>query len=132
MHIIERSAELIKSISNYGHEIYAKIIHYFGLTAAAGGVGTGVANDTYTDRLFSGVGAWSIQDWYAVVGIIGGILLAIQTLSNIYWGWKEKKLRHQRLQKTNNPSDAAIEEAANKLIETIAKNQEAVQNEQKK
>ena len=111
---------IAKSISDHGNEAAAKFIHYIGVVSVGGGVTTGVVNDTYTSKILSPE-LWTISDFAAIVGAIGGVTLIVQNIVNIWFAVQEKRLKIKRMQKTQ---DEKLTELGDKIIEELARRQE--------
>lgn len=76
--------ELLHGISDAGNVIASKITTWFGVASISTGATLGVVNDTVAKVSGSG-GEWTLQDYAAVVALVGGITLVIKNVVDIYY-----------------------------------------------
>lgn len=74
---------IVNAISDYFDTLLSKILYAFGVGSVGTGASIGIANGSFTDRLFdlNNIG-W--EEIAAIVSIIGGISIIIQVAVNVY------------------------------------------------
>lgn len=85
---MSRASHLINNllhwISDAGNVIAAKITTWFGVASISTGATLGVVNDTAAKVAGSGA-EWTLQDYAAVVAVVGGITLVVKNVVDIYY-----------------------------------------------
>jgi hypothetical protein len=76
-------------MSDAGNVIASKLTTWFGVASISTGATLGVVNDTAAKVAGSGVD-WTIQDYAAIVALIGGVTLVIKNSVDIYYRIKSK------------------------------------------
>jgi hypothetical protein len=82
-------SDLLHGMSDAGNVIASKITTWLGVASISTGATLGVVNDTAAKVAGSGV-EWTLQDYAAVVAVVGGITLVIKNLVDIYYRIKSK------------------------------------------
>lgn len=76
--------DLLHGMSDAGNVIASKITTWFGVASISTGATLGVVNDTAAKVAGSGA-EWTLQDYAAIVALIGGITLVIKNVVDIYY-----------------------------------------------
>lgn len=82
--------EFLHGISDAGNVIASKITTWFGVASISTGATLGVVNDTVDKIASSEPAIWTLQDYAAIVAMIGGITLIIKNAVDIYFRVKSK------------------------------------------
>lgn len=82
--------ECLHGISDAGNVIASKITTWFGVASISTGATLGVVNDTVDKIASSESAVWTLQDYAAVVAMVGGITLVIKNVVDIYFRVKSK------------------------------------------
>jgi hypothetical protein len=81
-------SDLLIAISEHGNLIAHKFIHWFGVVSISAGATLGAATGT-VERIYDPT-LWTLQDWAAVVSMVGGLSFAIKNLVDAYFTAKNK------------------------------------------
>lgn len=82
--------ECLHGISDAGNVIASKITTWFGVASIGTGATLGVVNDTAHKIASADPSIWTLQDYAAIVAMVGGITLVIKNLVDIYYRVKSK------------------------------------------
>lgn len=82
--------ECLHGISDAGNVIASKITTWFGVASISTGATLGVVNDTVDKIASSEPVIWTLQDYAAIVAMVGGITLIIKNAVDIYFRVKSK------------------------------------------
>lgn len=74
---------LLTAISDHGNALLSKVTYYYGYASLGTGAVLATANQTL-DRI-SEPSTWGIQDYAAVVAMVGGVTLIIKNLVDLYF-----------------------------------------------
>lgn len=84
------ASECLHGISDAGNVIASKITTWFGIASISTGATLGVVNDTVDKIASADPAVWTLQDYAAIVAMIGGITLIIKNAVDIYFRVKSK------------------------------------------
>lgn len=84
------ASECLHGISDYGNVIASKITTWFGVASIGTGATLGVVNDTAQKIASTEPAVWTLQDYAAIVAMVGGITLIIKNAVDIYFRIKSK------------------------------------------
>lgn len=82
--------EFLHGISDAGNVIASKITTWFGVASIGTGATLGVVNETAQKIASSEPSIWTLQDYAAIIAMVGGITLVIKNLVDIYYRVKSK------------------------------------------
>lgn len=84
---MSRILSVLHAMSDNGNALLSKFIVYAGVSGSSVGIANKVAESTgvITEDYLT------LADWGAIVGIIGGLSLAVKSLSGVYFDYQKNK-----------------------------------------
>lgn len=88
--ILHAANDFLHGISDAGNVIASKITTWFGVASIGTGATLGVVNETAQKIASAEPAIWTLQDYAAIVAMVGGVTLVIKNLVDIYYRVKSK------------------------------------------